>query len=174
MSLQKEIDRKKQNIQTGRYSLDIGAIISMYREGEIDLHPEFQRFFRWNRLQKSRFIESLLLGIPIPSIFVYQRDNGVWDVIDGVQRLSTIFEFVGILRDEKGKQHKKYPYKSMMTPYEKFKFLPESEKYLKNGVTFEIMDKIAYAITDNESADRLQKARQQLFKTIDERELNTG
>ncbi len=62
----------------------------------------------------------------------------------------------------------------MMTPYEKLKSLPKSEKYLKDGVTFEIMDKIAYAITDNESADRLQKARQQLFKTIDERELNTG
>ncbi len=82
--------------------------------------------------------------------------------------------FPVITTDEKGKQHKKYPYKSMMTPYEKLKSLPKSEKYLKDGVTFEIMDNIAYAITDNESADRLQKARQQLFKTIDERELNTG
>ena len=82
--------------------------------------------------------------------------------------------FPVITTDEKGKQHKKYPYKSMMTPYEKLKSLPKSEKYLKDGVTFEIMDKIAYAITDNKSADQLQKARQQLFKTIDERELNTG
>ena len=82
--------------------------------------------------------------------------------------------FPVITTDEKGKQHKKYPYKSMMTPYEKLKSLPKSEKYLKDGVTFEIMDNIAYAITDNESADWLQKARQQLFKTIDERELNTG
>ena len=62
----------------------------------------------------------------------------------------------------------------LMAPCGKLKFLPKSEKYLKDGVTFEIMDNIAYAITDNESADRLQKARQQLFKTIDERELNTG
>jgi hypothetical protein len=82
--------------------------------------------------------------------------------------------FPVITTDEKGKQHKKYPYQSMMTPYEKLKSLPKSEQYLKDGVTFEIMDEIAYAITDNKSADQLQKARQQLFKTIDERELNTG
>jgi len=42
--------------------------------------------------------------IPIPSIFVYQRDDGVWDVIDGVQRLSTIFQFIGILEKENGER----------------------------------------------------------------------
>jgi len=45
---------------------------------------------------------------------------------------------------------------------------------LKDGVTFEIIDKVAFAMTDNQSADRLQKARQSLFKTIDEREISTG
>jgi len=61
-----------------------------------------------------------------------------------------------------------------MTPYEKLKSMPNSEKYLKDGVTFEIIDKVAFAMTDNQSADRLQKARQSLFKTIDEREISTG
>lgn len=82
--------------------------------------------------------------------------------------------FPVMITDKKGKQQKKYPYKSMMTPYDKLKSLPGSEKYLKEGVTFEIMDKIAFAMTDNQSADRLQKARQSLFKTIDERSLNAG
>ncbi len=68
------------------------ALNNLYTDNELDLHPEFQRFFRWKPSQKSRFIESLLIGIPIPSIFVYQREDGVWDVIDGVQRLSTIFD----------------------------------------------------------------------------------
>jgi uncharacterized protein with ParB-like and HNH nuclease domain len=49
-------------------------------------------------------IESLLLGIPIPQIFVAQRADGVWDVVDGLQRLSTIFQFVGILLDENKKK----------------------------------------------------------------------
>lgn len=82
--------------------------------------------------------------------------------------------FAEIHTDEKGKQRKKYPYKAMMTPYDKLKSLPDSEKYLKEGVTFEIMDKIAFAITDNQSAERLQKARQSLFETIEERDFNTG
>jgi uncharacterized protein with ParB-like and HNH nuclease domain len=54
--------------------------------------------------QKSRLIESLLLGIPIPQIFVAQRADGVWDVVDGLQRLSTVFQFVGVLLDEDGKK----------------------------------------------------------------------
>ena len=50
--------------------------------------------------KKLNSIESILLGIPIPSIFVSQRDDGVWDVVDGVQRLSTLFQFTGVLKDE--------------------------------------------------------------------------
>ena len=79
--------------------MSVGELLNIYRDGDLDIHPEFQRFFRWSTAQKSRFIESLLLGIPIPSIFVHQRQDGVWDVIDGLQRLSTIFEFVGVLKD---------------------------------------------------------------------------
>lgn len=76
----------------------------LYRDGDIDIYPEFQRIFRWNSTQKSRLIESILLGIPIPPIFVSQRDDGVWDVIDGVQRLSTVLEFVGEYRDDAGQR----------------------------------------------------------------------
>lgn len=100
MALQDEINEKKKEISTDGYPMSIGELISLYRDGELDIHPEFQRFFRWNAQQKSKLIESILLGIPIPSIFVSQRADGVWDVVDGLQRLSTIFEFVGILKDE--------------------------------------------------------------------------
>lgn len=102
MSLQEEIDRQRGEIRTDGYSVSIGEWISIYEKAELDIHPEFQRFFRWTPRQKSRLIESILLGIPIPQIFVAQRPDGVWDVVDGVQRLSTIFQFVGILRDEDG------------------------------------------------------------------------
>ncbi len=77
-----------------------------------------------------------------------------------------------IITDSKGKQRKKYFYKNMMTPYDKLKSLVDADKYLKDGVSFEIMDEIALAITDNQSAEKLQQARRLLFKTIDERELN--
>lgn len=102
MSLQEEIQSKAKEIQTDGYPISIGELINMYDENEIDVNPEFQRFFRWSEAQKSKLIESILLGIPIPPIFVSQRESGEWDVIDGLQRLSTIFEFVGILKNLKG------------------------------------------------------------------------
>jgi hypothetical protein len=77
--------------------MSISEIAAMYREGELDLHPEFQRFFRWTEEQKSRFVESLLLGIPVPPVFVSERPDSKWDVIDGMQRLSTILEVMGEL-----------------------------------------------------------------------------
>lgn len=100
MSLEQEIANKKKEISTDGYPMSIGELMSLYRDGELDIHPEFQRIFRWSELQKTKLIESVLLGIPIPSIFVSQREDGVWDVVDGLQRLSTIFEFVGLLKNE--------------------------------------------------------------------------
>ncbi len=102
MALTDEVEEQRKLVHTDGYPMSIGELASIYKEEELDLHPEFQRLFRWSIGQRSRLIESLLLGIPVPSIFVYQRESGVWDVIDGWQRLSTIFEFMGILRDEKG------------------------------------------------------------------------
>ena len=104
MSLQEEIDKTRAEIRSDGYAISIGEWMSIYEKGELDIHPEFQRFFRWTPRQKSRLIESLLLGIPIPQIFVAQRPDGVWDVVDGLQRLSTIFEFSGILLDEEKKR----------------------------------------------------------------------
>lgn len=102
MSLQEEINARASKIYRESYQMSIGELINLYRDGEMDIHPEFQRVFRWNEYQKTKLIESIMLNIPIPSIFVSQNDDGVWDVIDGVQRLSTIFQFVGILKDEEG------------------------------------------------------------------------
>ncbi len=102
MSLIDDLTERRREISTDAYGMSIGEIISMRRDGDIDIHPEFQRIFRWTPEQKSRLIESILLGIPVPPIFVSQREDGVWDVIDGVQRLSTILEFVGEYRDEGG------------------------------------------------------------------------
>lgn len=102
MSLQEQIETARAEIRSDEYQMSIGELISIYKDGEMDIHPEFQRFYRWDDYQKSRLIESILLGIPIPQIFVAQRKDGIWDVVDGLQRLSTIFEFMGILKNEEG------------------------------------------------------------------------
>jgi hypothetical protein len=102
MSLEEQIAAHSATVQTQSYSMSLSEIVAMYRDGELGLHPEFQRFFRWTQEQKSRLVESLLLGIPVPPIFVSERPDGKWDVIDGLQRLSTILELMGELQDEDG------------------------------------------------------------------------
>ena len=76
--------------------------------------------------------------------------------------------------DKKGKQRKVYSYEDMMTPFDKLKSLPNAENYLKHGFSFEILNQIAHAMSDNQAADQLQKARQKLFKTIHGQSLKTG
>ena len=71
--------------------------------------------------------------------------------------------------DNKGKQRKQYRYKNMMTPYEKFKSLPRPRQYLKSGITFKQLDAFARAMTDNDAAEQLNSARDQLFKQLHER-----
>ena len=102
MNIETEVTDARREIKTDSYPMSIGELVNIYRDGDLDIHPEFQRAFRWKNHQKSKLIESILMGIPIPSVFVSQRSDGVWDVVDGVQRISTILEFLGYLKDEQG------------------------------------------------------------------------
>ena len=68
--------------------------------------------------------------------------------------------------DKKGKQRKKYPYEAMMTPYEKLKSLMDADKYLKEGITFDLLDQVANLMSDSEAAKRMNEARDELFGLI--------
>jgi transposase InsO family protein len=74
--------------------------------------------------------------------------------------------FAETTTDAKGRTRKRYPYKLMMTPYEKLKSLPQAEQFLKPGVSFKQLDAQASAMSDNDAAQRLNHARAILFKTI--------
>lgn len=75
-----------------------------------------------------------------------------------------------IVTDAKGKQRKRYPYDALMTPYEKLKSLPDAATALQPGMSFEILDAVAHAMSDNQAADQLQQARRELFNKIHERD----
>jgi len=77
--------------------------------------------------------------------------------------------FAESITDDKGKIRKRYRLKDMMTPYEKLKSLPVATDHLKPGVTFEALDRLATAISDNEAAERLNEARKKLFQSINRR-----
>lgn len=95
--LEKEINEARRTISTDGYPMSIGELTNLYKDGELIIRPEFQRFFRWTDKQKSTLIESILLGIPIPSIFVAQTETGQWELVDGLQRVSTLLQVQGEL-----------------------------------------------------------------------------
>jgi hypothetical protein len=85
-------DPKHIRITTKNFS--IREIYSQILENELDLAPDFQRSFVWNQRQQTRLIESILLGIPLPAFYFNQDSSGAHQVIDGVQRLTTVRQFM--------------------------------------------------------------------------------
>ena len=97
--LKDEIEKAQRLVKTDAYQMSVGEVVNMYKDGEFIINPDFQRLFRWEIGQKSKLIESLLLGIPLPSIFVFEKEDSKWELIDGLQRISTLLEFMGELKD---------------------------------------------------------------------------
>lgn len=81
------------DIKVRRDVFTVTDIYNKIRRGDIDLNPEFQRHLVWDEKQKSRLIESVLLGIPLPVFYFSQDHDGIYHVVDGLQRLSTIRDF---------------------------------------------------------------------------------
>lgn len=99
-NLDQQISDERSRLSTDRMDISYGEIINMYKQDELIIRPEYQRLFRWNSMQKTSLIESILLGIPIPPIFVAEDKNGIWELVDGLQRISTIISFFGSLKED--------------------------------------------------------------------------
>jgi len=97
--LEEQIEKAQRNLQTHRLNLSYSELASMYECQELTIAPEYQRHFHWMDTQKTRFIESILLGFPMSAIFVVQNTEGLWELVDGMQRLATVFEFMGVLKN---------------------------------------------------------------------------
>jgi hypothetical protein len=69
-------------------------LVADYHNKELDPRPPFQRGYVWDRTKASRLIESVLLNVPLPLIYTAEEDNGLEVVIDGQQRLLTLFHFI--------------------------------------------------------------------------------
>lgn len=105
-TLEQQLTSKRSEIRTDSYQMSVGELVNMYADGEMIISPAFQRLFRWDDHQKSSLVESILLGIPLPSIFVSQDDRGRWELVDGLQRISTILQLRGLLEDREPLQLK--------------------------------------------------------------------
>lgn len=83
-----------EQIKVNAKQFSIKLITDMMETKDIDISPDFQRHFVWNSSQKSRLIESLLLRIPLPNFYFAEDEEGRLTVVDGLQRLTTIRDFV--------------------------------------------------------------------------------
>lgn len=97
--LKTEIENAKRAVTTDSVRITLGEVSNMYSSQELNILPDFQRLFRWTNERKSNFVESILIGIPIPPVFVYEDEHGTWELVDGLQRISTVLEFMGVLKD---------------------------------------------------------------------------
>jgi uncharacterized protein with ParB-like and HNH nuclease domain len=68
-------------------------LISLYEDGDL-VKPELQRNYVWDKTEASRFIDSLLLGLPVPSIFLAKTGDDLMLIVDGYQRIMTVYDFV--------------------------------------------------------------------------------
>jgi len=122
-------------------------------------------------------------GSVIRKLFGYAHIPQRWAPLINTFNHNTLFPYINYHRpcyfpktmtDSKGKDKKIYPYDCMMTPYDKLKSLEDAFSYLKPGITFDILDKVALGQNDDQAAEQLQKERAKLFKTINERDLKSG
>ncbi|WP_125834047.1 DUF262 domain-containing protein [Pseudomonas sp. o96-267] len=96
--LDEQIDTERNSLRTDKIDLSYGELASMFEKEELIINPEYQRLFRWSEHQITSFIESLLLGFPVPAIFVAETEDGVWELVDGLQRVSSVFGFMKVKR----------------------------------------------------------------------------
>lgn len=97
VSLVESVDNKISKVRTTSLDISFNELLDMYSNEELIISPEYQRLFRWSEGKQSRFIETLLLELPLPPIFVIEVEEGKYELIDGLQRISSYLHFRGVL-----------------------------------------------------------------------------
>ena len=81
-------------VQTQPYDYAVRTLMDMIVDGDLILNPDYQRKYRWDDEKASRFVESLLLNIPVPVLYLSEEINTKLTVIDGQQRLASLLRFI--------------------------------------------------------------------------------
>ena len=89
----KQISIKKQDVKYDTRDYVIKYLVDQFAEGEFYIPLEYQRQFIWNDHYKCYFIESILMGLPIPFMFFADTDDGRIEIVDGAQRTQTLIQF---------------------------------------------------------------------------------
>jgi hypothetical protein len=119
----------ERNLRTQAYDFSISNIISKINDDDIVLDPDYQRNYVWDDKRASLLVESILLNVPIPAVYVAEDQDGRWDVVDGLQRLNSLKRFFGDEFKLKGldvlRELNKAYYKDLN---------PKATRILRNGI----------------------------------------
>lgn len=97
------VDLAITKVRTRQLDVSFNELFDMFQAGELEISPDFQRLFRWPESKQSQFVESILLELPIPPIYVIEEEGGKYVLIDGLQRISSYLHFRGIEPSSKKK-----------------------------------------------------------------------
>jgi len=95
LKIQEQLEKNRRSVSFDSYDITVRQLYDMVSEKAIDVAPDYQRHFIWDEERQSQLIESIFLGIPVPSLFMATNKDSSWEVIDGLQRLTTIVNFIG-------------------------------------------------------------------------------
>lgn len=97
IELSQIVNTLEKKVNTKSLDISLNELADMVEEKELKLDPDFQRVFQWGEEARSRFIESLLLELPVPPIYAIEEASGSYLLVDGLQRLSSYLHFRGQL-----------------------------------------------------------------------------
>lgn len=87
-------EKKQRELVTSVVDYNLSTLSSLIESKDIDMSPTYQRRFRWDPVRQSKLIESFLMNVPVPPVFLNEDLYGQYSVIDGKQRLTAIYEFL--------------------------------------------------------------------------------
>ena len=92
-SINKKYEEGLSRVVTESGSYKVSLLKDIFLSDEYDLKPDYQRRITWNNAKRSKLIESLIMNIPIPPVFLYEKDFNKYEIMDGLQRISAIIAF---------------------------------------------------------------------------------
>ena len=92
-AIEQQVDKEQRNVKYDIRELTMEYYANKFHKGEMFV-PDYQREFVWDEKHESRFIESILLELPVPMIFVAATEDSRWEIVDGSQRVRTIEAFM--------------------------------------------------------------------------------
>lgn len=89
-----ELREGERKLSTQPLDLTVDLLVTRIDRGSLVLQPEFQRDYVWSSAKASQLIESILMGIPLPIVYLAETPDSDWEVVDGQQRLTSIYSYV--------------------------------------------------------------------------------